>query len=290
MFVSARQPFSVGEGSSAETILNETAAQQTEYRADMFEVEVLVNGRPASQYLARGRRYIEALRGVEYDLRIRNPLGVRVAVALSVDGLNTIDARRSSAWNASKWVIEPYQTITIRGWQMSSARARRFYFTSERDSYGAKLGQTTNLGVISAVFFRERQPVVITPPRPYEDNSLGSERKENDSSASSAPKSSTESSAGASANSARAKRADAYPPPDDESAATGIGRNVRNDVRWVNMDLDSRPAGEISIRYEYRDALMKLGIVPRPYPTYPDPVDRRERSTGFEDRRYSPEP
>src|SRR3954471_21007001 len=120
-----------------------------------FEVEVLVDGRPLDEYAARGRRYVEAFAGEEYELRIHNPLGVRVAVALSVDGMNTIDARRTSAWDASKWVIEPYGTITIGAWQMSSSRARRFYFTTESDSYGAKLGQTANLGVISAVFFRE---------------------------------------------------------------------------------------------------------------------------------------
>ncbi|HEV7843873.1 MAG TPA: hypothetical protein VGO69_09250, partial [Pyrinomonadaceae bacterium] len=162
-------------------------------------------------------------------------------------------------------------------------RARRFYFTSERDSYGAKLGQTANLGIISAVFFRERQPVtVVPPPRPYEDGrDSKEERNESDKSAPST---------GTSSSTARQKRADVYSQPDDESAATGIGRNVRNDVHWVNMDLDSRPTGEVSIRYEYRDALVRLGIMPRPNPSYPDPVDRRERSTGFEDRRYSPEP
>jgi hypothetical protein len=54
---------------------------------------------------------------------------------------------------------------------MSTERARRFYFTDERDSYGAKLGQTANLGVISAVIFRERQrSISINPPkRIYED-------------------------------------------------------------------------------------------------------------------------
>ena len=106
-----------------------------------FEVEVLVNGRPLSPYYERGRIYVEALKGAEYELRLRNSSPDRVAVALFVDGLNTIDASRTSAWNASKWVIEPYQTITISGWQMSSERARRFYFTNERDSYAAKLGQ-----------------------------------------------------------------------------------------------------------------------------------------------------
>src|SRR6266850_5487670 len=133
-----------------------------------FEVQILVNGRPLEEYYARGKSYVEAIEGAEYEVRIRNPLPFRVAVALAVDGLNTIDARRTTAWNASKWVIEPYGSISITGWQMSSERARRFYFTSERDSYGAKLGQTSNLGVVSAVFFRERRPYPITiapPPR-----------------------------------------------------------------------------------------------------------------------------
>ena len=283
LLVSSRQHVRAEAGATAETILNETVAEQTDYRYDIFEVEVLVGGRPLEQYLARGRRYVEALKGAEYELRIRNPLGVRVAVALSVDGLNSIDARRTSAWNASKWVIGPYQTITVRGWQMSGERARRFYFTSERDSYGAKLGQTANLGVISVVFFRERQPItIVPPPRPMEDRS-GREEQKSESNAG-AP----QSSAGTS-SSARSKRAEVYPEPDAEAAATGIGRNVRNDVRWVNMDLDSRPTGEINIRYEYRDGLIRLGIMPRSYP-YPDPLDRRERSNGFEDRRYSPEP
>ena len=77
--------------------------------------------------------------------------------------------------------------------------------------------------------------------------------------------------------------------PDDEYAATGIGRSVHNDVRWVHMDLDSRAAGQVTIRYEYYQALVRLGIMPRPY--YPrDTLTDRERATGFEDRRFSPEP
>ena len=70
-----------------------------------FQMEVLVNGRPLTEYYARGRTYVEALQGAEYELRLRNSSPDRVAVALSVDGLNTIDARHTSAWNASKWVI-----------------------------------------------------------------------------------------------------------------------------------------------------------------------------------------
>jgi hypothetical protein len=198
-----------------------------------FQLEVVVNGRPLTEYYARGRTYVEALQGAEYELRLRNDSPDRVAVALSVDGLNTIDARHTSAWNASKWVVEPYQTITISGWQMSSERARRFYFTNERDSYGAKLGQTANLGVISAVFFRERNRAVpITPPYPITRDKME------------APQA--------------ARRSD------DENAATGIGRNVRNDVRLIDMDLDSRSVGEMTIRYEYRRREDSSGFCPEP--------------------------
>ena len=248
-----------------------------------FEVQILVNGRPLEEYYARGKSYVEAIEGSEYEVRIRNPLPFRVAVALAVDGLNTIDARRTTAWNASKWVIEPYGTINITGWQMSSERARRFYFTSERDSYGAKLGKPSNLGMVSAVFFRERQPILVPvtpPPRPrppYEE-----ERRRDNSSEAPTAGNRTE-------DSVKQRQGQIAPVPDDDYAATGIGRSVRNDVQWINLELESRPAAEVMIRYEYYPTLVRLGIVPRTY-IRPDALRRREGATGFEDRRFSPEP
>ena len=255
-----------------------------------FEVEVLVDGRPLAEYAARGRRYIEALENAEYEVRIHNSLGTRVAVALSVDGLNTIDARHTSAWDAHKWVIAPYGTISVRGWQMSSDNARHFYFKTERDSYGAKLGQTANLGLISAVFFRERKPFTILPVTPGEPRPTYKEEDRTRDNRSAPPKSSGESSTAndAARESAKQRSVQSYPMPDDESAATGIGRSVRNDVQWIKMDLDSRPAGEIMIRYEYRASLVRLGIIPRDYPR-PQVLDRRERAQGFEPR-YCPQP
>ncbi|HVS21567.1 MAG TPA: hypothetical protein VHD88_06950 [Pyrinomonadaceae bacterium] len=279
---------STAEGMDSEPVVMENG----------FSVELLVDGRPLAEYAARGRRYVEALENAEYEVRIHNPYGTRVAVALSVDGLNTIDARHTSAWDAHKWVIEPYGTISVRGWQMSSDNARRFYFTTERDSYAAKLGQTANLGVISAVFFRERKPFTILPvtpsprePRPTykEEDRVKQDRMKDERSA---PESNageeTRASGEGGRDAAKQRSAQPYPPLDDESAATGIGRSVRNDVQWIKMDLDSRPAGEIMIRYEYRAALVRLGIIPRDYPR-PEVLDRRERAQGFEPR-YCPQP
>jgi hypothetical protein len=211
----------LGIGAAAQDSQSKRVTPGRRIPATVFELEVLVEGRPLAESHERGRTYVEAPQGAEYELRLRNSSPDRVAVALSVDGLNTIDARQTSAWNSSKWVIEPYETITIEGWQMSSERARRFYFTSERDSYAAKLGQTTaNVGLISAVFFRERRrvPMPITQSAPQ---------------------------AGAAEPKLRAEASR------DSRAATGIGRSVRNDVRLIDMELESRPAAELTVRYEY---------------------------------------
>ena len=254
-----------------------------------FSVDILIDGRPTVEYSAGGRRYIEALQNAEYELRIHNPTGSRVAVALSVDGMNTIDARHTSAWDAHKWVIEPYATINVRGWQMSSENARRFYFTTERDSYGAKIGQTENLGLISAVFYRERRPVVITrvtPARTRNERIEEDDRVKEDNAPASRPDSAGTT---ASRDAAKERSARSYPPPDDESAATGIGRTISNGVQWVKMDLDPRPVGEIALRYEYREALVRLGIIPRDYPLRPDVLNRRERAEGFQPK-YCPQP
>ncbi|MDQ2937031.1 MAG: hypothetical protein M3R67_05935 [Acidobacteriota bacterium] len=281
LIVGGASIFSQAE-TAADTAGSEVSAPAERVVANQaFDVQVLVDGRPLAEYYSRGKSYVEAIEGAEYGVRIRNPLPFRVAVALSVDGMNTIDARRTTAWNASKWVIEPYGTIDVTGWQMSSERARRFYFTSERDSYGAKLGQTSNLGVIAAVFFRERRPIVVPvtpPPRPrppYEED-RGRENKS--------------SGAGARTEDSTVRRQGQIAPvPDDDYAATGIGRSVRNDVSWINLDLESRPTAEVMIRYEYYPALVRLGILPRNY-SRPDHLRRREESTGFVDRRFSPEP
>jgi hypothetical protein len=236
-------------GTGVPVVLQTVGAQESRPivpgRLPIFQVDVMVDGRQLTPHHERGRIYVYAHYGEEYEIRVRNACGDRVAVALSVDGLNTIDASRTSAWDASKWLIEPGQTITIKGWQMSSEHARRFYFTNERDSYAAKLGQRGNLGVISAVFFRERRPQIVVPPSSSRDTDIL--REDRRSSAEASVEASPVAPSGSPAASAKSR-----PTRSRDEAATGIGRSVRHDVRYVDLDLDSRPAGEITIRYEFR--------------------------------------
>jgi len=216
-------------------------------------VEILVGGTPQHRYAHQGRWYIEALKGREYAIQLRNPYGVRVAVALSVDGLNTIDARQTTAADARKWVIDPYGTITISGWQTSRTEARRFEFTTEERSYAQALGKTANVGLITAVFFKERVPEI----RAYQDSSRQQAPAPPASAAADAPRRANE-----------------------EYAATGMGRATDHTVTQVWLNLENTPAHSVNIRYEFRPQLVRLGIVP-PTPIN-DPLQRRERASGFE--------
>ncbi len=229
------------------------------------DLSIVVNGQSRTEYSHRGATYIEAVRGSDYTLRITNPTPHRVAVALAVDGLNTIDAKHTGGWNAAKWVLEPYESTEIAGWQVSGSTARRFYFTGERNSYGAALGATDNLGVIEAIFYRERE----RPIAQYHER----RDRQQDAAAGAAPPSA------APRSEAQEKAA-----ANDDYAATGMGGRTQHEVTRVDIDLDPRPIASVRIRYEFRPQLVKLGVLPRDT----SPLERREKARGFE--RYCPEP
>ena len=108
-----------------------------------YSMDVLVDGNPLAVHTAGETTYVEALKGREYAVRLTNRTGERVAVALAVDGLNSIDARHTTSRDARKWILAPWETVTLSGWQTGSGTARRFVFTSEPKSYGAWLGRTS---------------------------------------------------------------------------------------------------------------------------------------------------
>jgi hypothetical protein len=252
------------------TLLSVLPLPASAVQAGDLGMEVLVNGTPLEEYAARGNTYIEATEGAEYAIRLSNRSGSRIAVALAVDGLNSIDAKSTDALKATKWVLGPHESITVSGWQTSQSTARRFFFTTETESYGAWLGKTLDLGVIEAVSYREREPVNFAAP-----GNAAPRRESGRSGKSPAHQSSP------------APPAEAEGLSDDH-AATGIGREVDNPVRRVRFDIDRSSANRLRIRYEYRPQLVRLGVLPAP--CLPDPLERRERARGFDDIDFAPDP
>ena len=271
------------------------AARLPATEAQRFELSVLVDGCPAAEYPFRDRTYIEASRGKNFSLRLHNPTNERVAVALSVDGLNVVDAKHATALQATKWVLAPGQTVEIPGWQVSGENARRFFFTDTGRSYAKWIGDTRNVGTIEAVFFREKRRA----PQPVAQEPLGRLREEtavpeggapggvvggvpggsSGDSVKSAPSAKLLAEAPASEGVARPSASEA-----DRFAATGIGERTRFPVQWIRFDEDPVPAASISLRYEYRRELVRLGVL-----SGEGDLHARDRGRGFE-HPYAPEP
>jgi hypothetical protein len=247
---------------------------------DRFEMSVVVDGSPATEYPFAGRTYIEAIRGRSFAIRLHNPTGARVAVALSVDGLDVVDARRTTALAATKWILEPWQTVEIPGWQVSGEASRRFFFTETGHSYAKWIGDTRNVGTIEAVFFRERmrapRPLAKDSPSPLERQQAPAEPEHGAAGREGRP-SSSEGVVGGVPGGVPGPEADRF-------AATGIGERTSFPVRWVDFQEDPSSPTAISLRYEFRRELVRLGVLSGQWDLY-----ARDRGRGFE-RQYAPEP
>ncbi|MFI5370797.1 MAG: hypothetical protein ACHQ52_04495 [Candidatus Eisenbacteria bacterium] len=242
-------------------------------RGRLVDVQIEVDGRDVPLYPSPrwdSRRYFEAMRAHEYSVVLRNTTGGRVAVLVSVDGLNVISGQRSALGNGeSMYVLDPYGSATIHGWRTSLDDVRRFVFVDEERSYATRSGQANgDLGWIRVLAFRERQPQVSYEQRSRLDDERaqqpraaapgneprdGAAAPETQSGAPSPPQKTARQAAGE-------LRADK-----DESNAnpgTGWGRGSYDPVREVEFLAESNPLDRITLRYEYADGLRALGIEP----------------------------
>ena len=153
-----------------------------------FRVEVVDDSEGVKpETVKNGRPFVTASKGERYSVRLYNPLPVRVGVNLTVDGLNSISGQPSGIADGQKWMIEPFSSITIPGWQVSGGEARRFFFTEKPKTYakwrGDEMGKdlSANCGVIGAAYFwnqkeldayYEDHPLYRTSQRPvpYSEN------------------------------------------------------------------------------------------------------------------------
>jgi hypothetical protein len=233
-----------------------------------FSISLVTSNGTLPAYCADGPTFVEVRRGENYRITIVNPTGSRVGVALTVDGLNTIDGQARNAWDSPKWLIEPYGTITVNGWQTGPSTARRFFFTSSGNSYASKRGYHEQIGAIQAVFFRESAPPFDPIIRPGSSDYPGegtSPSVGKDKSGSAAP---------------RATRGN-----EDERAGTGMGQRQDNEVRWLNVPLNPSPVGRIELLYEFARYRNGSDILPGKNRSKPIPPNSLATVDG-----YCPEP
>lgn len=199
-------------------------------------------------YRHLGRSYIAGQPGNEYAVRIRNCSGRRMLAVVSVDGVNVVTGE-TAAPDQSGYVIEPGDFVNVDGWRKSLQESAAFYFTDPSDAYASRTGRPDDLGVIGVALFLEAVPVR------QEVAALGNTAT-----------------AKSSAERAAAPAADAAEP----SLGTGHGRRVDDPARYTSFErARDRPDDVVRIRYERRETLARMGVLPRPPrwspPREPDP-------------------
>jgi len=235
---------------------------ETAFAGNVLTVEVQVDGETASLYRtanAAERRYFEAQRGEEYALRIRNHTGRRVAVLISVDGLNAVNGLRS--WLASSepmYVLDPWQVTVVRGWRTSLEHVREFVFVDEQRSYASRTGQENgDLGWIRVLAFEEQPRVSHFEPwrdqlregaQPPDGEFQGKDERGDAPAPGKA-----QSAAPPTQESQRSAKEKSFP-------GTGWGDRRRDPVRETWFDPQPVACDHLVLRYEYARGLADLGI------------------------------
>jgi hypothetical protein len=209
-------------------------------------------------YRHHGRRYVVGQPGNEYAIRIRNCSGQRLLAVVSVDGVNAVTGESASP-DQSGYVVEPGGYVNIQGWRKDLSRTAAFYFSDPADSYAARTGRPNDLGVIGVALFRE-QPV----ERPaWIGNGSWSATQEamNRAEADTAGEAKASRAAGAAAPA---------PAMEQPSLGTGHGRGEYSPVEQVEFErASSQPDEMIAIRYERRETLVAMGVVPQRQHSHP---------------------
>jgi len=254
----------------------------------LVAVSVEVDGQPSSIYPApdgSGRFYVEAHKGARYGVTLANRTGERVGVVLTVDGLNAISGQRDDG-TGRMYVLDPWERTTIRGWRTSLQEVRQFTFVDESVSYAARSGKANGkMGWIEIAAYRERRPWVrwrlreappVSQPRGEAEDAIppaGAAPR-----ADAAPEKSKDEPPAA----AQAGRTveNEYAPTRDSTArsypGTGWGPRAQDPVTLVSFDPEPHPSEQVTLRYEYRSALLALGVLPR-VPPWRDRLSQRER-------------
>lgn len=191
-----------------------------------------------------GERWVAGERGHEYAVRIRNRSDVRILAVVSVDGVNAVTGKTASPAQ-SGYVIEPGDSVSVAGWRKDLDRTAAFVFVDPAQSYAARTGRPDNLGVIGVALFRERTAQVAKAEQEVADAATTAQHG-------------AESRAAAPA----------------ASIGTGHGRREHSPALWTRFERESStPDSLVTLRYESRERLLAMGVIPRARAprAHPDP-------------------
>ncbi len=130
-----------------------------------YEVNILVNGSRCKQYSHEGKIFIEAKKGSEYSIEIKNDTWQRILAVCSVDGLDILSGKKADE-NGNGYVINGRGSLKADGFRVSDEKVAKFVFDYKGGSYAASKedGSERNVGVIGVRLFSEKVKPLPPPP------------------------------------------------------------------------------------------------------------------------------
>ncbi len=123
----------------------------------MYNVDILVNGSRCKQYNHNGKIFIEAKKGSEYTIEIKNESWTRILAVCSVDGLDILNGKKANE-NGNGYVINQLGNAKFDGFRVSDDKVAKFVFDYKDSSYAKSKdnGSEKNVGVIGIRLFSEK--------------------------------------------------------------------------------------------------------------------------------------
>lgn len=124
----------------------------------LVEVRVLAGERliPTREYTHRDKTYIEAKMGQRFTVEVRNLTAEPVEIVMSVDGLDIHDLKIASHQKPG-FVIGRYSTHRFEGFRVSQQDVASFRFGAIEAAYAALMDSPNNIGVIGVAVFQEKE-------------------------------------------------------------------------------------------------------------------------------------
>ncbi len=177
--------------------------------------------------------YLEAIKGENFSIIVRNNTPDRIGIVIAVDGRNIISGKKSLLRSTERmYIVQPYGSTELDGWRTDHKTVNRFFFTDSADSYSVRtFSDASAMGVIAGTVFREKVPVrkryngILQKNRAAKAPSAGMRAFEGD------------------------------------TAGTGFGNKKHSPSRTVIFSPEKNPFEKLLVKYEWRETLCNKSLI-----------------------------
>lgn len=138
------------------------------YTLEIISHHPKFSGKSLKKYYVEGIETIGAWGDEPFEIRFKNNTFQKVQVKISVDGTDVLTGKPADTLASNEmWVVNGYDTITLKAWPEDNNGGAGFVFTSANNSVAIHThGDLSSRGIIAAAVFTEGhvEPIKYAPP------------------------------------------------------------------------------------------------------------------------------